>query len=55
MKKIILELELEKVNTILAALGNMPYAQVAPLIEEIRVSSIPQLTVVETDEQHKSK
>ena len=54
MKKITLELEVEKVNTILAALSNMPYAQVAPLIEEIRISSIPQLSLVSEDnEQHK--
>jgi hypothetical protein len=53
MTKITLELEVEKVNVILAALSNMPYSQVAPLIEEIRLSSIPQLSVLRgEDEQH---
>lgn len=53
MTKITLELEVEKVNMILTALSNMPYLQVAPLIEEIRLSSIPQLSILRNDnEQH---
>lgn len=31
-----LELTVEQINLILAALGNAPYAQVAPLIAEIQ-------------------
>jgi hypothetical protein len=38
-----LDLTLEEVNGILMALGNMPYAQVEPLIGKIRAQVIPQV------------
>lgn len=38
-----LELELEEVNGILVGLGNLPYAQVQPLIDKIRGQVIPQV------------
>lgn len=38
-----IELELEEVNGVLVALGNLPYAQVQPLIDKIRDQVIPQV------------
>ena len=38
-----LKLELEEINGILISLGNMPYAQVQPLIEKVRSQVAPQL------------
>jgi hypothetical protein len=37
-----LELELIEVNGIMQALGNMPFAQVEPLINKIREQAVPQ-------------
>jgi len=37
-----LELELVEVNGIMQALGNMPFAQVEPLVNKIREQAIPQ-------------
>jgi hypothetical protein len=37
-----LELTLNEINLILQALGQAPYAQVAELVEKIRVQAIPQ-------------
>jgi len=38
-----LDLSVEQINLILAALGNAPYAQVAPLIAEIQKQGQSQL------------
>ena len=38
-----LELTLAEVNGIMASLGNMPYGQVAPLIDKVRAQAIPQV------------
>ena len=38
-----LELTVDEVNGVLQALGNMPYAQVAGLVENIRKQAIPQV------------
>lgn len=38
-----LELSIEEVNQILTALGQLPYAQVATLIEKMRNQAKPQL------------
>ena len=38
-----LELTVEEVNGILQALGNMPYAQVVALVENIRNQATPQV------------
>ena len=38
-----IELELEEVNGVLVALGNLPYAQVQPLIDKVRAQVIPQV------------
>jgi hypothetical protein len=40
-----LELTLDEVNQIMAALGNMPYAQIAPLVEKVKEQAVPQLPV----------
>jgi len=40
-----LTLTLDEVNGVMTALGNMPYAQVAPLIEKIREQATVQLPV----------
>jgi len=40
--EITLQLSLEEVNGVLQSLGNMPYAQVAPLVEKIRSQAAPQ-------------
>jgi len=37
-----LQLSLEEVNGILQALGNLPYAQVQPLVDKIRAQATPQ-------------
>ena len=37
-----LELELNEVNAVLVALGQMPYAQVEQLVTKIRQQAIPQ-------------
>ena len=38
-----LELTVEEVNSKLQALGNMPYAQVVALVENIKNQAIPQV------------
>ena len=38
-----LELTLAEVNGIMTSLGNMPYGQVAPLIDKVRAQAIPQV------------
>ena len=38
-----LDLEIEEVNGVLVALGNMPYAQVQPLIDKVRSQALPQV------------
>jgi len=45
-----LELTVEEVNGILQALGNMPYAQVVALVENIRNQATPQVQVQPTPE-----
>ena len=42
-----LELTLEEINVIMSALGNMPYAQVASLVEKVRNQVQPQLNPTE--------
>ena len=37
-----LELDLNEVNGVLGALGQMPFAQVEPLVNKIRQQAIPQ-------------
>lgn len=44
MQKITLDLTVEQVNVILAALGRMPYLDVVSVIEEIRKTAQEQLT-----------
>ena len=43
-----LELTLDEVNGVLQALGNMPYAQVVALVENIKNQAIPQVPAPET-------
>jgi hypothetical protein len=45
-----LELTVEEVNGILQSLGNMPYAQVVALVENIRAQATPQIQVQPTPE-----
>lgn len=45
MSQIKLELHLDEVNAILQTLGNLPFAQVAGLIEKIKEQATPQLPV----------
>lgn len=40
---ITLELTLDEVNGVMAALGNLPYAQVMGLIDKIKLQAIPQV------------
>lgn len=47
--KIKLELFVEEVNLILQALGNMPYAQVKPMIEKIHEMATPQIQTQEPE------
>jgi len=50
---ITLNLELQELNGILTALGQMPYAQVAELVEKIRQQAIPQVQNEETSKETK--
>jgi hypothetical protein len=43
-----LELTLDEVNGVLQALGNMPYAQVVALVENIKNQARPQVPAPET-------
>jgi len=43
MDKITLAFTIEEVNGILSALGQMPYAQVASLVDNIRQQATPQV------------
>lgn len=45
MSQIKLEMHLDEVNAILVALGNLPFTQVANLIEKIKEQATPQLPV----------
>lgn len=45
-----LNLEIAEVNGVLAALGQMPYAQVAELVEKIKQQAIPQLQAQQEQE-----
>ena len=40
-----LELTLDEVNAVMGALGNMPYVQVAALVDKIKSQAVPQLPV----------
>ena len=40
-----LEFSIDEVNQIMAALGNMPYVQVAALVDKIKSQAVPQLPV----------
>lgn len=42
MAKITLELKIEEIDTILTALGNQPFVQVAEVISKIRNQAVPQ-------------
>jgi hypothetical protein len=43
-----IELTLDETNAVLQALGNMPYAQVVALVENIKNQAIPQVPAPET-------
>jgi hypothetical protein len=43
MADITLTLSLEEVNGVMQALGQMPYAQVASLVEKVRSQAAPQV------------
>ena len=45
-----LELTVEEVNGVLQSLGNMPYAQVVALVENIRNQATPQVQAQPTPE-----
>lgn len=49
MSQIKLELHLDEVNVVLQALGNLPYAQIAGLVEKIKEQAIPQVPVPAMD------
>jgi len=42
-----LSLTLEELNAVMQALGNMPYAQIAPLVEKVRAQAVPQVQAQE--------
>ena len=42
-----IELTLDETNAVLQALGNMPYAQVVALVENIKNQAIPQVPAPE--------
>ena len=46
-----LNLTLEEVNGVLVALGNMPFAQVEPLVNKIRSQAQPQFEAAQAQAQ----
>jgi hypothetical protein len=46
-----LSLSLEEVNGIMAALGQMPFGQVEPLVNKIRQQAIPQAQAIQEADQ----
>ena len=46
-----LQLSLEEVNGVLQALGQLPYAQVSPLVEKIRAQATPQFEAAQAAAQ----
>ena len=50
-----LDLALEEVNGVLQALGNLPFAQVEPLINKIRQQAIPQAQAQSEELEAESK
>ena len=42
-----LSLTLEELNAVMQALGNMPYAQIASLVEKVRAQAVPQVQAQE--------
>jgi len=38
-----LQFSIDEVNQIMAALGNMPYVQVAALVDKIKSQAVPQI------------
>jgi hypothetical protein len=46
-----LSLSLEEVNGVLQALGTLPFAQVAPLIDKIRAQATPQFEAAQAAAQ----
>jgi len=47
---ITLDLTVNEINVILAALGQAPYAQVAELFEKIKVQAVPQVEALPKEE-----
>ena len=45
-----LELSVQEINLILQALGQAPYAQVAELVDKIKVQAIPQVEALPKEE-----
>jgi hypothetical protein len=45
-----LELTVNEINLILAALSQAPYAQVADIIEKVKVQAIPQVEALPKEE-----
>ena len=50
MSTIQLNLTLEEVNVVLQALGQLPYAQISPLVEKVRQQAIPQVEKIQAAE-----
>jgi hypothetical protein len=46
-----LSLSLEEVNGVLQSLGNLPYAQVQPLVDKIRAQATPQFEAAQAAAQ----
>ena len=46
-----IELELNDLNVVMQALGQMPYAQVEPLVKNIRQQAIPQVQQTQQEPQ----
>ena len=50
-----LELDINEVNTVMLALGNMPYVQVEQLIAKIRQQAIPQVQAAQQEQPAEAK
>ena len=47
METITLDFTIEEVNCVLASLGKMPFAHVAPLVDKIRQQAAPQVKAIQ--------
>ena len=53
--EITLKMSLDNLNSLLSALGNLPFAQVAPIIHDLHQQAIPQIQAQQPVEEKKEE